>query len=242
MDSLKAILLNSGLGKRMGAQTHAKPKCMVEIAPAETIISRQIKQLLAAGINDIIVTTGPFAEQLQDYLAATFPNLPITYVANPRYASTNYIVSLLLAKEYLTSEFLLLHGDLVFEDTLLTKTLQSTYANTVLVNPHAPLPEKDFKAQLQDNLIKKISIDIFGDDCAFLIPLYKISHPLSLAWLAMMEQFVNRNEVNVYAENALNVILSTQALHPVSFGDELCTEIDNLADLAKVKAALTMGE
>ncbi|HZK25170.1 MAG TPA: NTP transferase domain-containing protein, partial [Oscillospiraceae bacterium] len=131
---MKAVILNSGLGRRMEAETVDKPKCLVEIAPQETIISRQLQQLLKYGLEELILTTGPFAPQLQDYLTSNFPQLQVTYVANPRYASTNYIYSLLLAKEYLNSDLLLLHGDLVFDDAVLANTLASPQPNTVLVN------------------------------------------------------------------------------------------------------------
>ena len=237
--AVKAVILNSGLGQRMGEETKNKPKCMVEIAAQETIISRQIKQLLKHNIDDLIITTGPFADKLQNYVGKAFPQLKVTYVHNPRYASTNYIYSLFLAKKYLTSEFLLLHGDLVFDTALLAKTLQSPHPNTVLVNREAVLPEKDFKARLINNRVQEISIHIFGDDCAFLIPLYKISPALAAAWLTEIEAFVQRGEINVYAENALNNILAKHNLQPVYFNQELCTEIDNPADLQKVRTALT---
>lgn len=42
---MKALILNSGTGSRMGVLTSEHPKCMTEISPNETIISRQLKQL-----------------------------------------------------------------------------------------------------------------------------------------------------------------------------------------------------
>ena len=38
---MKALILNSGLGSRMGALTSEHPKCMTELNPKETILSRQ---------------------------------------------------------------------------------------------------------------------------------------------------------------------------------------------------------
>ncbi len=238
---MKAVILNSGLGKRMEAETADKPKCLVEIAPQETILSRQVRQLQQHGVEELIITTGPFAQLLQDYLAANFPGLPVTYVPNPRYATTNYIYSLLLAKDYLTSDLLLLHGDLVFADSLLAKTLSAPQPNTVLVNRQVELPEKDFKARLVNGQVQEISIHLFGADCAFLIPLYKLSTALLQTWLAEMERFAARSELQVYAENALNNILADYTLSPVYFTEELCTEIDNLQDLQRVRAALAAG-
>ena len=44
---MKALILNSGMGSRMGALTSEHPKCMTEVRPNETIISRQLKQICA---------------------------------------------------------------------------------------------------------------------------------------------------------------------------------------------------
>lgn len=46
---MKALILNSGLGSRMGVLTSEHPKCMTEISAKETIISRQLLQLSAGG-------------------------------------------------------------------------------------------------------------------------------------------------------------------------------------------------
>jgi len=42
---MKALILNSGLGSRMGEITKTHPKCMTEILEEETIVSRQLKLL-----------------------------------------------------------------------------------------------------------------------------------------------------------------------------------------------------
>ena len=58
---MKALILNSGLGSRMGVLTAEHPKCMTEISPRETILSRQLRQLSDAGIRDVVITTGYYA-------------------------------------------------------------------------------------------------------------------------------------------------------------------------------------
>lgn len=42
---MRALILNSGLGYRMGALTSKHPKCMTEISTTETILSRQLTLL-----------------------------------------------------------------------------------------------------------------------------------------------------------------------------------------------------
>ena len=45
---MKALILNSGLGSRMGELTSDHPKCMTEISSKETILSRQLNMIAAA--------------------------------------------------------------------------------------------------------------------------------------------------------------------------------------------------
>ena len=41
---MKALILNSGLGKRMGVLASEHPKCMTEINGMETILSWQLRR------------------------------------------------------------------------------------------------------------------------------------------------------------------------------------------------------
>ena len=67
---MKALILNSGMGSRMGVLTSEHPKCMTEISPRETILSRQLTQLAEAGVKQAVITTGLFEQVLKDYCAS----------------------------------------------------------------------------------------------------------------------------------------------------------------------------
>lgn len=235
---MKAVILNSGVGRRMGSLTAGRPKCLVEIAGEETILSRQVRLLLNRGLDRVLITTGPFAGQIEGHLARLYPGLQVEYVPNPLYRSTNYIYSLLVAKERLEEEILLLHGDLVFEESVLQKLLGAAFENAVLVNRAAALPEKDFKGRVEGGLVKKIAVDIFDERCAFLVPMYRLSREGIGRWLGEMERFERDGNLGVYAENALNNLLGDFPLHAVYFEEELCMEIDTPEDLEKARGFL----
>ena len=94
---MKALILNSGLGKRMGSLTSEHPKCMSEISSRETIISRQLKQIANAGIEEVVITTGMFDTTLINYCQSLELPLHYTFVKNPLYQETNYIYSIYCA-------------------------------------------------------------------------------------------------------------------------------------------------
>ena len=101
---MKALILNSGLGHRMGVLTSEHPKCMTEITSKDTILSRQLRLIADAGISEVVMTTGYFNEVLVNYCHSLGLPLHFTFVNNPLYDKTNYIYSICCAKEYLYGE------------------------------------------------------------------------------------------------------------------------------------------
>ena len=80
---MKALILNSGIGSRMGAFTSDHPKCMTEISSGENILSRQLKQISEMGIAEVVMTTGYYDEVLINYCQGINLPIRITFVHNP---------------------------------------------------------------------------------------------------------------------------------------------------------------
>ncbi|MCR5178972.1 MAG: phosphoenolpyruvate mutase [Lachnospiraceae bacterium] len=234
---MKALILNSGTGSRMGVLTSEHPKCMTEVSPTETILSRQLNMLADAGIKDVVITTGKFDNVLMDYCRALDLPLNISFVKNKDYDKTNYIYSIYCAREQLTGEdILLMHGDLVFGSEALDLLL-ACVGSGMTVSSTLPLPEKDFKAVIEDGFVRKVGIEFF-DDAMAAQPLYKLAKEDWQAWLDEISAFCERGETKVYAENALNQIGGGLKIKAVDVGDLLCAEIDNAEDLAAVSEKL----
>ncbi len=236
---MQAILLNSGQGTRMGTLTADKPKCLVELNRGETILYRQVKALTEQGIDEIVVTTGPFAEKIDEYLKTHFKGVNFKLVYNSRYEETNYIYSMYLAADNISADVILMHGDLVFDYRLLTGILSSGYENTVLVNPDMKLPVKDFKGLIKDGLVRQIGVNLLGENCYFLMPMYRLDEGTFNKWLDEIGKFIAAGKEKVYAEEALNQILNEVALYPFYYRDEVCFEIDDTDDLKKVKELIS---
>lgn len=235
---MKSLILNSGVGRRMGALTENQPKCMVPLATGETILSRQIRQLEAAGIREILITTGPFAETLQAHAQSTAQNARLTFVHNPRYAETNYIYSIWLARRLLeNTELLSLHGDLVFEPAVLT-TLLARPGSAMVTSTTQPLPEKDFKAVVENGLVTAVGVDFF-ENARYAQPLYRLTAANWGSWLAEIDRTVRQGETGVYAENALNRVSQATAIEACDIKGALCAEIDNDEDLDRINRSLT---
>ena len=98
---MKALILNSGMGTRMGVLTSEQPKCMTEIFSGETIISRQLRMLSDFGVREAVITVGYLGDVLMRYAESLDINIKLTFVENPKYRTTNYIYSIYLAEKEL---------------------------------------------------------------------------------------------------------------------------------------------
>lgn len=233
---MTALILNSGLGTRMGLLTAEQPKCMTEISARETILSRQLQELVAVGIKRVVITTGAFESSLIRYVRELDLPLDIKFVNNPKYRETNYIYSIYLAREFLDDEIILMHGDLVFENGVID-LLVKTAGSCMVVSSTSPLPQKDFKAVIKENRIEKVGIEFF-DSALTAQPLYKISAEDWRTWLDGIIAFCERGEVKCYAENAFNEVSARCNIKPLDVREMLCNEIDTPEDLTVISARL----
>jgi len=235
---VKALILNSGMGTRMGDLTSEHPKCMTKISEDDTIISYQLKLLEQCGINDIVITTGFFDEVLVDYCKSLDLRLKYSFVKNPLYARTNYIYSIYLARAQLEGDIVLMHGDLVFETGVLKDILKQGHS-CMTVSSILPLPPKDFKAVIKNGLIRKIGIEFFEHAMAAQ-PLYKLNETDWTIWLKKIIEFCEEGQVSCYAENAFNEVSDDCHIYPMDFKDKLCSEVDTPEDLKIVKRQIAL--
>ncbi len=233
---MKALILNSGLGSRMGAITSEQPKCMTEISSKETILSRQLKQIVDIGIEEVVITTGYYDTVLINYCNSLDLPLKYLFVKNSKYDKTNYIYSIYCAKDYLNDDIILMHGDLVFENEVLDRVVESNNS-CMVVSSTLPLPDKDFKAQVKDGIVMKVGVDIFNEAMEAQA-LYKLNKSDWLLWLNKIIEFCDNNNTNVYAENALNELNGAANIIALHVENLLCSEIDNPEDLAVVSSKL----
>ena len=231
-----ALLLNSGLGSRMGDETKEHPKCLTTISDSETIISWQVKLLERVGITEAVVTTGHLSDMLEAYLCSLDTPIRFHFVHNPRYRETNYIYSMYLARDLLAGQDVLsLHGDLVMHPAVMEK-LAASPVSAVTVDTTLPLPEKDFKGRIRDGRLMEVGVNVFGPDCLELQPAYRFLARDFTRWMQEIERFVEAGNDRVYAENAFNAAWEDIPVYPLDVQGLLCAEIDNQEDRAAVCA------
>jgi choline kinase len=115
-----AIILAAGLGMRLNPLTKNTPKCLININGIP-IIERCVSALMEYGIQNIVVVLGFQSKMIKEFLEKRFDGSGFTYIENPEYISTNNIVSLWLAREYLKEGAFIVESDVIFEENAFQK-------------------------------------------------------------------------------------------------------------------------
>lgn len=132
------MILAAGLGRRMQPLSRDSHKGLMAVN-GTPILEQAVDKLLACGVDNIIVVTGHQAEPVKSLLQERFPGQDFTYVDNPRFESTNNIVSLALALDALPprTNMLLIECDLVFTTPVLKLALSAPDRNLALLDHYA---------------------------------------------------------------------------------------------------------
>lgn len=227
-----AIILNSGVGKRMQSITNDKPKAFVELSTTETIISRQLRILSSLGIEKFIITTGPFKEKFLE-LRKAFPKLEIDLIHNENYESSNSIYSLHLVPNQ-DDEVLILHGDLVFDNHNIMSFVEGDSSNSVITLEHdGDSSYKDFLGSFDEGFVNEIGVNISDQNVVRINPFFRLSKELFNAWKVEIHNFIKDGRIDEYAETALNSVINNHNLSS-HFYDGFMEEIDNIDDLDRI--------
>src|SRR5207247_9610190 len=93
---MKAIILAAGVGKRIGAATGNRPKCLLEFG-GRSLLVRYLDALLAVGVKSAVLVVGHRQDLIRDAVGESYRGLAIRYVVNDRYQRGS-LYSLCLAR------------------------------------------------------------------------------------------------------------------------------------------------
>lgn len=113
---MKIIVIAAGSGKRLGEDTKNVPKYLIKVNE-KTIMEHQLDVFEKIPYENFIVITGPHKEKF------TLNN--ITYVEDKNYPQHDILGSLMEARNYISGEVLIVYSDIIFDDNILSKIVES---------------------------------------------------------------------------------------------------------------------
>ena len=247
---MQAIILAAGMGKRLKELTSNATKCMVEVN-GEMMIHKTLMHLEKLNLNKIVLVVGYEGQQLMDYVNSLGLKTPVEYVVNDVYDKTNNIYSLYLAKEYLLQDdTLLLESDLVYEEAVIRKLVDTPYPSLVLVDKFESWMDGTcITVDEDDNITSFVSKREFDltktDEYTKTVNLYKFSKNFSEKYyVPFLEAYCNAMGLNEYYEQVLKVItfLGDLEIKAVKLNGEKWYEIDDVQDLDIAESMLAGKE
>lgn len=237
---MQAIILNSGKGTRLGKLTKDKPKCLVKFNEVDTILDRQIQILNKYGIDNVLITTGYKKDILEDYIDKKDYNVDLVF--NELFETTNYIYSLYKVREFIKDDVILLHGDMVFDESIIKRIIENE-ENLVVAREDGQLSSKDFKCEILNSNVMKIAVNLYTEKSKNCFPIYKFNKESFEVWIKGIEDSVRKNNVTIYAEEILNNLLEKGdiKLNPLYIKDEICTEVDDEEDLFEASSMINLS-
>lgn len=133
---MKAVVLAAGRGTRLQPLTADLPKCLLQVG-GRPLLASLLETLASLGIAETCLVTGYLQEQIRAFVESATASLPLTFtfVENPRYAETNNLHSLWVARDQMEgSPFVVLYADILFHPTILQGCLRGPGAICLAVS------------------------------------------------------------------------------------------------------------
>jgi choline kinase len=156
---LTGIILAAGKGSRLNGTANDKPKCLLRVGDM-TLVERQIETLRATGIDDIAVVIGCQAESVRRACGRD-----LQYIENTRFAQTNSLYSLWLARTLLFDGFVVMNCDVLLHPQLLSDLVSSRHENALLLSyTDGPLGDEEMKVKVRRGRVLEMSKTMAPDD------------------------------------------------------------------------------
>jgi choline kinase len=150
---MQAVILAAGLGSRLKPLTGGKAKALVEVGDRPLIL-HQLEMLADHGIGPTLVIAGYQADEVRRVVGERAEVL-----VNERFAETNSLYSLWLAREWVKGPFILLNCDLLFDPRILERLLEES-GNVLAYDATSSRGREQTKVAIKERRVVDIGKDL----------------------------------------------------------------------------------
>ena len=229
----EAVILAAGMGTRLGKKNYKKPKGFIQLGD-RPIIQDSINKLLKSGIEKIWIVTGyqsKYFKMLTEIYDST-----LSFVRNDDYAQSGTLHSLSMISEKVSSPFLLLESDIIFEYRAIEEILNYRSENCILLSGFNDFGDEVFVETDREELVSmsKNLNELSGPPSGELVGITKIGKEL----FRKMIQFYNSDEKNKLGDYETDALVSIAEEIPIPcliIDDLIWSEIDDQSHLKRAK-------
>ncbi len=224
------VILAAGLGSRLADRTKEKPKGFIEVE-GKSLIERSILNLLAAGIQKIIIGTG-YLHQHFDSLREKYP---IETLRNEDFSTTGSMYTLYVLRHLINQPFLLLESDLLYESYAIDYLVKDPLENVILASGPTESGDEVFIEASPQNELQQMSKNraLLKHISGELVGITKLSVTALNALCTFAEKAYKKGNRTMHYEDALVGIANHHQVYVKVIDDLVWCEIDDENHLSR---------
>lgn len=222
---MRAVILAAGLGSRLSSLTDGKPKCLVEIG-GRPLIYHQLEALADHGVGPVLCVLGYRADEVRQVIGDRAEVL-----VNQRYAETNSLYSLWLARQWIEPPFLLLNSDLFFDPRILDRILEER-GNLLAYDSTSSRGREQTKVAIKARHVVDLGKDVpvqaaRGESLGLL----RFEEDGTKAMLETADHLIRQGHERAWVTEATRMVCNQVPVYGVNVAGHAWTEIDFPYDL-----------
>jgi choline kinase len=225
---LPAVYLAAGEGTRLRPLTADRPKALLDVGGVP-LARRALESLRRAGVSEVVAVTGYRSEAF-----AVVRDLVSEEVVNPRFADLGNVYSLWCARNTVRSGCYIVNSDVLFEDEIARRLVAASGSVVLCASDHG-VDEESMKAVADGGRLRDLSKQAAVGPHPEYIGLTRVDPEHGERLAAILDGFVEREELSVYYEDALAELAAAVPVALVAVDGLAWVEIDDHQDLAHAR-------
>lgn len=235
---MKAVILAAGRGVRIRPLSDELPKPLIKIGD-KTLIEYYLLKLAKEGIREAVIVIGHLGNKIKEHLGNFYCGISIKYVVNNDYLSTGTMYSFYKSKDMIGDDIVLLEADLLYDEHMLNKVLNSDYKDLIVVSKLTGTGDEVLVASNDKAKITAIGKKIERNNIVGeYIGVTKFSKEYVKEFFTFVfDKYLKKGELNGYYEDYFIDFFKSNGnpMHYLLIDNLVWIEIDNEKDLEYAK-------
>lgn len=237
-DRRRVIILAAGRGARLRPISDQCPKALIEVG-GKALLRHTLEKLEATGrVEGVTIVVGFRAEQIRDAVEAWSPGMPVTFLDNDSWSSTNSIHSLWLSRSWWRHGFVLIDSDIWFDDRLL-EPLFSVDTDALIVDRGRRYADIDMKVTIRDGHVWHLDKRLApGETDGEFFGMSYFSPAGAARLESVVAEYASRGDTGTWYEWAIRDLAKEAPILAWPMADLPWCEIDDARDLEQARDLL----
>jgi L-glutamine-phosphate cytidylyltransferase len=220
---MRGVILAAGRGARLNGGNSTMPKCLVTLG-GETLLARNIRLLRSAGLKEIVVVVGCAADTVRQSCRQ------VTFVENTRFAQTNSMYSLWMARHLLLDGFVVMNCDVLAHPQLLDDLVTARHEDALLVDyadDGNVYGDEEMKVRIRRGRVVEMSKTMSPDDAdAENLGIVKFGSTGAQLLVEEMDRLITAGDLMAWVPRAFTGFAARRPLHAIGTRGYPWLEID----------------